>query len=236
MRRTNWTARRKLMASLAVLGFVLVVAAVAQFTGKDTRANPYASTARSTPPRTSAEPSGRAVFGAGDNAHDEARDDVRPSPTGESPLAGRTAPVVAEKEETSTRARSTDADTGGIDRLLARWRDTVAKGDVDGNTELYAPRVDRFFRERNVSQASVRKTKSQMMSLYPTVNKYEISDVKVEKNDGREAVVSFRKEWDMKGQKPFSGAERQRLTLRRIGGDWKIVGEEETKVYWVKRS
>ena len=74
------------------------------------------------------------------------------------------------------------------------------------------------------------------MSLYPTVNRYDISDVKVESNNGREAVVSFRKEWDMDGQKPFSGAERQRLKLRRIDGNWKIVSEEETKVYWVKRS
>jgi len=40
----------------------------------------------------------------------------------------------------------------------------------------------------------------------------------------------------MNGQKPFSGAERQRLKLRRIDGNWKIVSEEETKVYWVKRS
>jgi hypothetical protein len=75
-----------------------------------------------------------------------------------------------------------------------------------------------------------------MMELYPEVNRYDISDVKVESSKPGEAVVSFRKDWDMRGDRPFSGAERQRLKLRRISGDWKIVSEEELKVYWVKRS
>jgi hypothetical protein len=238
MRRTNWTPRRKLLASFAVLGIVLVIATIAQFTGKDTRRNPYAAT-RAPDAKTPAkeakktpESSGRAVFGA----EEARRSDTRPDPT--SP----TLPQAAEPQndvELSTRGRTTDSadsNTAGINELLTRWRDTVAKGDLEGQTQLYAPKLDRFFRQRNVSHAQVRKVKSQMMSLYPTVNRYDISDVKVESNNGKEAVVSFRKEWEMKGQKPFSGAERQRLKLRRIGGEWKIVSEEETKVYWVKRS
>jgi hypothetical protein len=112
---------------------------------------------------------------------------------------------------------------------------TVSKGDVESHSDLYAPTVTRFFRQRNVSKTAVRKVKSQMMALYPTVNRYDISDVKIESNTGSEAVVSFRKEWDMKGRRRFAGAERQRLRLQRLGGEWKIVSEEETKVYWTKR-
>ena len=242
MRHNNWNARRKLKASLAVLGLVLVIAAIAQFTGKDTRTNPYAATnteTRAPEPRTlpqaknNREPAGRAVFGV-----DEPRPaDTRPDPT--AATLPRNAEPTNETLEPSTRGRTTElsaSNTEGIDELLARWRDTVVKGDVQGQTALYAPKLERFFRQRNVTQAQVRKTKSQMMSLYPTVNRYDISDVKIESNNGKEAVVSFRKEWDMKGTKPFSGAERQRLKLRRVGNDWKIVSEEETKVYWVKRS
>jgi hypothetical protein len=107
---------------------------------------------------------------------------------------------------------------------------------VGGQADLYAPRVERFFTKRNVSRDAVRQEKARMMQAYPEVNKYEISDVEVESNTGNEAVVSFRKEWDMNGNRRFSGAERQRLRLRRIDGDWKIVGEEETKIYWVKRA
>ena len=74
-----------------------------------------------------------------------------------------------------------------------------------------------------------------MMELYPEVHRYEISDVKFESQKHDEAVVSFRKDWDMNGDRRFSGAERQRLKLRRINGDWKIVSEEEMQIYWVKR-
>jgi hypothetical protein len=232
MRQTNWNARRKLMASLAVLGVVLVIAVIAQFTGRSTRANPYAAT-RTPEVKTAEKPGGRAVFGT---EQPTGAREARPDPTS----ATLPRPVEpANEAEPSTRGRATEPVTStsaGIDQLLDRWRDTVAKGDLEGQTELYAPKLERFFRQRNVSNAQVRKTKAQMMALYPTVNRYDISDVKVESNNGKEAVVSFRKEWDMKGQKPFSGAERQRLKLRRIAGDWKIVSEEETKVYWVKRS
>lgn len=221
MRQTSWTARRKLFASLSVLAVVLVIAAIVQFTGKPPARSPYAGGAPATAAPT-AEPGERAVFGS----------DPRPAPTAESPRLA-SPPVQNEPEEPTTRARAETS--AGIDEFLTRWSNTVARGDVEGQAALYAPKVDRFFRQRNVSQAAVKKVKSQMMSLYPTVNRYDISDVKVESNNGREAVVSFRKEWDMNGQRRFAGAERQRLRLRRIGGDWKIVSEEETKIYWVKR-
>lgn len=235
MRRTNWNARRKLFASLAVLGIVLIIAAIAQFTGKDRRANPYASsdsrsTTTATVPSPDSASQNRAVFGA----------DPRPQPTDASPIVRRT-PVAPAPEDAEPTTRSRTAplpeqpNKAGIDQFLTRWRDTVTRGDVQGQTSLYAPHVERFFRQRNVSNSEVRKVKAQMMSLYPTVNRYDLSDVRVESNNGTEAVVSFRKEWDMDGRQRFTGAEKQRLRLRRIDGDWKIVGEEETKVYWVKR-
>lgn len=216
MRNIHWTARRKLLASMTVLAIVLIIAAIAQFTGADSRANPYAS---ATPNRT---PGPRAVFG-GDPQPDRGTAVAADTPN-EPETRARTAPP----EELATGNAS-------IEAFLDRWRETVIKGDVEGQTALYAPTVSRFFRQRNVSNSAVRKTKSQMMHLYPTVNRYDISDLKVESNNGKEAVVSFRKEWDMNGTRRFAGAERQRLRLRRMGGDWKIVGEEETKVYWTKR-
>ena len=218
MGNLHWTARRKLFSSLVVLAIVLVIASIAQFTGKGSHPNPYAATNDVT-----ATQGPRAVFGG----------DPVPSPA-ESPE-----PVTRAETEPATRSRSAlpepTPERASIDRFLDRWISTVYKGDVESHSELYAPTVSRFFRERNVSQKAVRKVKSQMMALYPTVTRYDISDVKIESNNGSEAVVSFRKEWDMKGRRRFAGAERQRLRLRRLGGAWKIVSEEETKVYWTKR-
>jgi hypothetical protein len=226
MRSRTTTSRRKLTFSLAVLAMVFVIAAIAQLRGKDRRVNPYANgaehapTAKATPQEQEAQE--RPTFGT----------TTRPA-TRTTPSASRQA---EDGEVTRSRTTAVVANGGDIHRLLDQWRLTVVRGDVGGQADLYAPRVERFFTKRNVSRDAVRQEKARMMQAYPEVNKYEISDVEVESNTGNEAVVSFRKEWDMNGNRRFSGAERQRLRLRRIDGDWKIVGEEETKIYWVKRA
>jgi hypothetical protein len=205
---------------------VFVIAAIAQLRGKDRRVNPYANgaehapMAKATPQEQEAQE--RPTFGT----------TTRPA-TRTTPSAARQA---EDGEVTRSRTTAVAANGGDIHRLLDQWRLTVVRGDVGGQADLYAPRVERFFTKRNVSRDAVRQEKARMMQAYPEVNKYEISDVEVESNTGNEAVVSFRKEWDMNGNRRFSGAERQRLRLRRIDGDWKIVGEEETKIYWVKRA
>jgi hypothetical protein len=222
--RSRSSSRRKLTFSLAVLAIVLVIAAIAQIRGKGRRVNPYANGAEQAPmarsaPRATADE--RPVFG----------DTSAPAP--------RVTPKDRPADTEATRGRTTAAapsNSADIHRLLDEWRATLVRGDVNAQANLYAPHVDRFFTKRNVSRDAVRKEKSRMMAAYPEVNRYEISDVRVESNTGDEAVVSFRKEWEMTGNRRFSGAERQRLRLRRIGADWKIVGEEETKIYWVKRA
>jgi len=209
MRTTSQKTRLKTLVSLAVLAAVLIIATIAQFT-RPQPANAYKG---AIPARKEA----RAVF-------------------------GERAPIERSVPE-STRTRieplpqpDAAAPVAGVNDLLERWRETVMRGDVNAHTILYAPRMDQFFRRRNVTRETVHREKTRMMELYPEVNRYDISDVKVESSKPGEAVVSFRKDWDMRGDRPFSGAERQRLKLRRISGDWKIVSEEELKVYWVKRS
>lgn len=108
-------------------------------------------------------------------------------------------------------------------------------GDVNAHVILYAPRMTQFFRQRNVTREAVRREKARLMEIYPKVLQYDISGIQVESSSENQAVVSFRKDWDMRGARRFAGAERQRLTLQRISGDWKIAGEEELKVYWLKR-
>lgn len=217
MRQDPQNTHRKLFASLAVLAVVFVIAAIAQFTGT-WRENQPASAATN-PPRASGE---RAVFG-----------DVR-APAAPAPPPAEAKPVT-EEESARSRTEVTTTGRGEIDGLLDRWRNTVLRGDVNGQTILYAPKMELFYRRNGVSRETVRREKARLMELYPRVHRYDISDVKVESQKRDEAVVSFRKDWDMNGDRRFSGAERQRLKLRRINGDWKIVREEELKVYWVSR-
>ena len=109
------------------------------------------------------------------------------------------------------------------------------QGDASAHADLYTSRVDRFLKRRNVSRREVRRETEKVLSRYPKSRRYEISDVAVEKMDGGKAVLTFRKDWDVRGRGQFAGAARQRLTLRNEAGSWKINGEEETKVYWARR-
>jgi hypothetical protein len=213
--------RRKLFASLAVLTVVFTVAAIAQFTG--TLPNVSAVNKAADKPTQVNPNQPRAVFG-------------------EVPPAALVvpAPSVQPSEPTEETARSraevaTSPGRGQIEGLLDRWRKTFARGDINGQTILYAPKMEAFYERNGVSRETVRREKSRMMELYPRVHRYEISDVKFESHKHDEAVVSFRKDWDMNGDRRFTGADRQRLKLRRINGDWKIVSEEEMQIYWVKR-
>lgn len=75
-----------------------------------------------------------------------------------------------------------------------------------------------------------------MFNEYPDIRLYTISDPAVESLGADRATVTFRKEWDARGARQFAGAERQRLTLRRLDGAWKIVGEEELQLFWVRKN
>ena len=211
--------RRKLFASLSVLTVVFTVAAIAQFTGAFPNNPPVTKAAE----RNVTPDQPRAVFG-----------EVSPAVT---PAPAPDVQKVEPKEEVARSRTETVASPGRgqIEGLLDKWRDTFARGDVNGQTILYAPKMETFYQRNGVSRETVRREKSRMMELYPKVHRYDISDLKFESQKHDEAVVSFRKDWDMNGDRRFAGAERQRLKLRRINGDWKIVGEEEMQIYWVKR-
>ena len=109
-------------------------------------------------------------------------------------------------------------------------------GDAAGQAALYADRVDKFFTKRDVSREDVRREKERMLSRYPEFHKYDIRDVRIESLNDDRAVLTLRKDWDARGRGRFSGSEQQRLTLSKQSGSWQIVGEEETKVHWVRRS
>jgi hypothetical protein len=212
--------RFKLLGSLVVLTLVFLIAAIAQFTDirpQSAEQSQVESTGLAAG-KGSSQNRPRAVFGG----------EARPAPTSDpSPLP--------EAEDSRARTDDSSTKTAEINGLLDRWRSSIISGDVNAQTILYAPRMEHFFRQRNVSRASVQREKARMMELYPEVKQYDISDVRVESSKEDEAVVTFRKDWDMRGDRRFAGSERQRLKLRKFAGDWKIVSEEETKLYWVKR-
>jgi ketosteroid isomerase-like protein len=122
-----------------------------------------------------------------------------------------------------------------IGAFLQHWTATLQNRDVEGQIDCYAPRVAPFFGASSADPQQVRREKQRVFARIGKVHKMTIGNLVYESLDGDRAVVSFSKEWDIAGANPSSGVEDEKLTLQRIDGKWKIAGEEETHIRWVKR-
>lgn len=138
--------------------------------------------------------------------------------------------------DNSTRNRTASTSvTSDIQDFLRRWTDTVIAGNAEAQASLYGPVAEVYFTQRNVPRGEIEADKRRMLQAYPNVKYYTVSDVHLDSVHGDRAQVSLTKRWDVAGQHRFAGAEREQLTLARFNGDWKIVGEKETRVFWRKR-
>jgi len=161
------------------------------------------------------------------------------APTGITTEQKNPGPVPAGSDDTAGSRKREETDSNvpsDIVAFLDYWRNTMWARNVAAQADCYAPRVERFFTKTNVTREEVRKEKQRMLERYPIFETYKISNLKLLSLTADRATITFRKDWYARGTHRFAGAEQQRLTLTRNGGRWRIVGEEEVKVYWVKRS
>lgn len=124
---------------------------------------------------------------------------------------------------------------GEVEEFIEEWRSTWQHRRLDRHVALYAPRLDRFFRERNVPRKDVRREKAKMLKAYRRFDKYAVSDIKIERILPGRVAISFRKDWDARGLRRFAGSELEALVLSNASGSWQIISEEERRVFWVRR-
>jgi hypothetical protein len=105
--------------------------------------------------------------------------------------------------------------------------------DIDQHMQYHATALDSYFGNQNVTAARVRQDKLKSFNLYTVVNRYALSDVVVKQETADAAVAEFKKTWDLAGRAYSIGAAIDRLNLRRIGDQWKIISEEDVRVLWV---
>lgn len=102
--------------------------------------------------------------------------------------------------------------------------------------ECYAPEVEQYFRKKNVSRSQVQKYIESGFGRINSINKYEISNLKVDFLSSSEApnraTATFDKQWDTSQTdgKTFSGEEIERLTFSKTDEGWKIVREDELNI------
>jgi hypothetical protein len=125
----------------------------------------------------------------------------------------------------------------GINSLLDDWVQSFRQKDVTKQVECYAPQLDVYFRQHNLTRAFVETDKSWAFGRIAEIRKFEISNVQIYLDATNEATVTLNKTWDttLTSGRPFAGSEVERLRLTLIDGRWKIKSEEEVAIYSVTR-
>jgi hypothetical protein len=117
---------------------------------------------------------------------------------------------------------------------LGLWTASLLAGDVEGHASLYAESVAPYFTKTRVTREQVADEVRGMLKRYGRVTTYRISDVTIAPVDADHAIANFRKAWSTAGRR-FEGEERQQLKFAREASGWRIISEQELKVYWVRR-
>ena len=115
----------------------------------------------------------------------------------------------------------------GIQAAIQRWQDAILSGDPDLIAACYAPRP-------GVRRAALR---SFQQVGKPSI--LRISDLQITPAGEERGIATFRKHWQTRGPKVFAGEGQEKLAFMLVHDNetalWKIVSEEETKVYWTER-
>ena len=139
--------------------------------------------------------------------------------------APRPDPAAAARVEREEIALNTDATE--ITHLLDDWVAAVRNRDAEALAKLYAPRVERFYRSRNVSRDFIRRERTRDLQRAGTIRRYEITDVETRLQQPDEAVVTFNRFWDFARGPRRAGKTRTQLTLKKVEDSWLITGERD---------
>ncbi|HLK63870.1 MAG TPA: hypothetical protein VKU19_10555 [Bryobacteraceae bacterium] len=164
--------------------------------------------------------------------------DAPQSETHPEPPVPTAAGTVPHKEPAPQAARTRDPSRAAVMAVLEHWRTTMLSNDLNGQVNCYAPKVEVFFRRKNLDREVLRSMKRSGMIGWAHTDEYEIRDIDYRMGQDGRPSVTFRKRWDSwdaNRVKHFAGEAQDRLTFAKFKGAWKIVREEELRVYHVTR-
>jgi hypothetical protein len=159
-------------------------------------------------------------------------EDETPEP---SATASRESDPIIPPEDESKSARTeassaTATDQVAIQGLIYRWAAATRAGDADAQSAFYAPRVDVFYRARNVSRDWIRRNRDEALRKAGDIRTFKVSNLHMQQPTWDRAVVTFDKEWDFAGRKRDRGKVRGELVLLKRNGEWYISSERDVRV------
>jgi proteasome lid subunit RPN8/RPN11 len=123
----------------------------------------------------------------------------------------------------------------GVHAMLDQWDQALRSGNPKAIATFYAPKVDSYFGEHNVSSTDVSHSLARSAARYGKTHVLRLSDLHITPIGNDHAVATFHKRWQTSGAHTYSGETEERVTLAKQNDDWKISSEEQTRVLWTER-
>ena len=130
-----------------------------------------------------------------------------------------------------------NSDELGIRNLLSAWTESFIQKDLARQVDCYAPVLETYFLQHNVSRDVVQSNKFKAFAAIKDVRAFKISDIDIAFTSSATATVKCRKKWDtgLASGKTYASEEIEQLQLANLDDGWKIVSEKELQVLWVAR-
>ncbi|HEX8772478.1 MAG TPA: hypothetical protein VF735_02665 [Pyrinomonadaceae bacterium] len=124
-----------------------------------------------------------------------------------------------------------EAEQASLRGALDGWVAATNARDLEGLMKFYGPKVDAFYRARNVSQAFVRADRTRLFQRADAIEvKTGELEIKMDR-EGDEPTMRFRKAYVVRVDgREHRGEVVQQLQWRRTDDGWKIVSERDIKV------
>ena len=115
--------------------------------------------------------------------------------------------------------------------MMAEWVAATNARDIGKQVSFYAPRVDAYYRVKNVSREFVRADKSRVFQKADLIDvRAGAPEIKINP-DGRTATMRFHKQYVIQGGgQDRRGEVVQELRWRLTEGGWRITSERDVQV------
>jgi tRNA A-37 threonylcarbamoyl transferase component Bud32 len=121
-----------------------------------------------------------------------------------------------------------------VEAAIYGWASALEDRNLRAHMDSYASHLDRYYLKRDVNRVYVQADRAQALSTYSDLS-FRFSDMKIDLDrTGNRAVATFNKEWDFKGARNSAGSVREMVWLEKIGGRWRITGERDLKVHYLR--
>lgn len=134
--------------------------------------------------------------------------------------------LVTAKAPAAPRDASSEVDARPqIIALLNRWAASLRARELRAHMSCYAPRLARYFQQRNVSWAQVQTHKRKLLELYTQIRMLDLSDIDVTIDHAQASGAAIMK-WDFTNHEVESrGKAPLHFEFAQMGSRWLITSE-----------